>query len=134
MRQVLSNCWDFATEKTAFQELLISRGHLPEMSPKCHPELAGVGIEYSWGKSKMHFRRNTDHVARHLHENIVASMSSSVLTLVRVRRYARRARAYRLAYGSTETSMRKRDIEKMVKNLKVHRSALDKDWKFINES
>ena len=131
---MLCNCWDFATEKTAFQELLISRGHIAEMSPKCHPELAGVGIEYSWGKSKMHFRRNTDHIGKNLHTNIINSMSSSVLTLLRVRRYARRARAYRLAYNSTETTMSKRDIEKIVKNLKVHRSALDGDWKFINES
>ena len=134
MIQALSNCWDFANdgnEQTAFHELLISRGHVPEMSPKCHPEVAGVEVEYSWGKSKMHFRRHTDHVARHLHDNIVASMSPEVLTLTRVRRYARKARAYRRAYSTSSTAMSRRSIEKQVKLYKRHRSALDIDWKFI---
>ena len=134
MVQALSNCWDFANEQTAFQELLLSRGHVPEMSPKCHPEVAGVGVEYSWGKSKMHFRRHTDHVARHLHANIVASMSAEVLTLTRVRRYARKARAYRRAYSTSSTAMSRRSIEKQVKLYKRHRSALDIDWSFIKNS
>ena len=30
----------------------------PIMSPKYHCELAGDGIEYSWGKSKFSFRRS----------------------------------------------------------------------------
>ena len=81
----------------SFQELMVSHGHLAEMSPKCHLELAGVGVEYSWGKAKMHFRRHTDHISRHLHANIEAAMASDVLTLLRVRRYARKARAYRRA-------------------------------------
>ena len=113
---------------------MISHGHLAEMSPKCHPELAGVGVEYSWGKAKMHFRRHTDHVARHLHANIEAAMAPDVLTLLRVRRYARKARAYRRAYETSDTVMAKRDIEKMVKEFKRHRSALDFDWKFIKDS
>ena len=113
---------------------MVSHGHLAEMSPKCHPELAGVGVEYSWGKSKMQFRRHTDHVAHHLHENIQDSMDVSVLTLLRVRRYARKARTYRRAYETSETAISKRDIEKMVKTFKRHRSALDFDWKFIKDS
>ena len=68
---------------------------IPEMSPKCHPELAGVGIEYSWGKAKMYFRRHTDHIGRHQHANIEKAMSPVVLTLARVRKFARKARAYR---------------------------------------
>lgn len=47
MMHVLENCYDFAAEKTAFQWMMLKRGHIPEMSPKCHPEVAGVGIEYS---------------------------------------------------------------------------------------
>ena len=41
---------------------------------------------------------------------------------------------YRRAYETSETAMSKRDIEKMVKTFKGHRSALDFDWKFIKES
>ena len=72
--------------------------------------------------------------ARHLHENIQDSMDVSVLTLLRVRRYARKARTYRRAYETSETAMSKRDIEKMVKTFKRHRSALGFDWKFIKDS
>ncbi|CAN0056590.1 unnamed protein product [Sphacelaria rigidula] len=42
------------------------------MSPKLHPEDAGVGIEYSRGKSKQKFRREiNDEQPGHLHTNIV---------------------------------------------------------------
>ena len=85
----------------------------------------------------MHFRRHTDHVGKHLHKNIIKSMSImiKVLTLLRVRQYARKARAYRKAYESNgEGAMGKDDIEKQIKISRRHRSALDIDWKFINES
>jgi hypothetical protein len=131
---VLGNCWDFATEKTAFQDFMITKGHLPKMSPKCHPELAGVGVEYAWGKSKMHFRRHSDHIARHLHGNIENSMSVEVLTLLRIRRYARKARSYRESYATSEIAMSRIDIEKQVAIRKRHRSSLDIDWKFIKDS
>lgn len=40
--------------------------------PKYHPEVAGVGIEYSWGMSKFKFRRElNDEIAKHLHQTIV---------------------------------------------------------------
>lgn len=32
------------------------RCHCLLLFHKCHPEIAGVGVEYSWGKSKMEFR------------------------------------------------------------------------------
>ena len=132
--QVLVNCWNFATELTAFQELMVSHGHLAEMSRKCHPELAGMGVEYSWGKSKMHFRRHTDHVAKHLHANIKESMAPNISTLLRVRRYARKARSYRRAYETSITAMPKVNIEKIVKMHKCHRVADDFDFAFTNHS
>jgi hypothetical protein len=42
---------------TALQDMLESRGHILVTCVKCHPELAGCGVEYSWGKSKMEFRK-----------------------------------------------------------------------------
>lgn len=128
MVHVLQNCFDFATEKTAFQDMLLKRGHIPEMSPKCHPEVAGVGVEYCWGKAKQHFRRHTDHIGKHLHENIVYCLSKEVQPLRRVRKYARKARAYRRAYEGN-TQMDKEDIEKHVKRQKSHRGFhLDFAW------
>ena len=54
--RVSSECEDFVKEKGALQEIVESRGHILILFPKCHPELAGCGIEYSWGKSKQYFR------------------------------------------------------------------------------
>lgn len=62
---------DFANEKTALQHTVESRGHILLLSPKCHPEVAGVGIEYSWGMSKSKFRREiNDGVPKNLHANV----------------------------------------------------------------
>jgi hypothetical protein len=48
--------------------MIEQRGHILRMCVKRHPELAGVGIEYSWGKLKQKFRRDVnDRVPAHLH-------------------------------------------------------------------
>ncbi|KAJ1387814.1 hypothetical protein B484DRAFT_459831 [Ochromonadaceae sp. CCMP2298] len=55
---VLSRCPDFASEVSALQELLESRGHILIVCVKCHPELAGCGIEYScWNAWNALWRR-----------------------------------------------------------------------------
>ena len=54
-------------------EKLSSRGHILVMSPKCHPELAGVGIENSWGKSALYFRKHNDYMAQNLMSNVLDS-------------------------------------------------------------
>ena len=41
-------------------QVIHARGHILQMSPKCHPELAGHGIEYAWGAAKLRFRRDND--------------------------------------------------------------------------
>ena len=89
LRWVLSECWDFAHEKTGLQELVEQRGHILRMCVKGHPEIAGKGIEYSWGRLKQKYRRDVnDRVAAHLHRNIVTSMSrhEKFLPLARVPR------------------------------------------------
>eukprot|EP00981_Chlorochromonas_danica_P006701 scaffold1462_cov168-Ochromonas_danica.AAC.11 len=63
-RAALDRCTDFSTEMTALEELVNSRGHLLLISPKCHPELAGCCIEYSWGTAKMFYRRDKSSTAR----------------------------------------------------------------------
>jgi hypothetical protein len=124
-KYVLSNCWDFAHEKTALQEYVESRGHILRMCVKGHPELAGAGVEYSWGKAKQKFRRDVnDRVAAHLHQNIVSCFSrlEKFLPLSRVRKFARKTRAYRRAYKEGKPNSHA-DVEKLVKAYKSHRSA-----------
>ena len=134
LKYVLSNCWDFAHEKTALQELVESRGHILRMCVKGHPELAGVGVEYFWGKAKQKFRREiNDKVAANLHKNIVACFSrlEKFLPLSRVRKFARKTRAYRRAYRDG-TPNSHADVEKLVKAYKSHRSADVFDKKFCH--
>ena len=134
LKYVLSNCWDFAHEKTALQELVESRGHILRMCVKGHPELAGVGVEYSWGKAKQMFRRHVnDRVAAHLHKNIVACFSrlDRFLPLSRVRKFARKTRAYRRAFRDGKPNSHA-DVEKLVKAYKSHRSAEVFDKKFCH--
>ena len=78
------------------EELVEQRGHEFDKSPKCHPELAGDGVEYDWGKSKHDFRANNDGSALHLRANIKASFAG----LTRERRFlfSRKARSYKRAY------------------------------------
>lgn len=144
---VLGNCPDFREEKSALQHLVESRGHILIMSPKCHPELAGVGIEYSWGKAKLEFRRKiNDENPKKLEENMLKALSTEmILTLKRIRRFARRTRDYRRTYallGGVESDIdelkRKhgaegyRLIEKMVATCKAHRNIVDMEVNFLN--
>mmetsp|Transcript_46989 Transcript_46989/g.123819 ORF Transcript_46989/g.123819 Transcript_46989/m.123819 type:complete len:759 (+) Transcript_46989:1223-3499(+) len=133
--QVLSSCWDFAHEKTALQEYVESRGHILRMCVKGHPELAGVGIEYSWGRAKQKFRRDVnDRVSGHLHRNIVKCFSREpkFLPLSRIRKYARKTRAYRRAYRDGKSNSLA-SLEKLVKQYKQHRSAEVFDRKFVHD-
>lgn len=44
-------CRDGKGEETALEFFVENRGFCLLMPPSLHPELAGVGIEYSWEKS-----------------------------------------------------------------------------------
>lgn len=68
---ILGNLPDFKNERPALQPLVESRGHILLLSPTFHPELAVVGIEYSWGMSKQKILREiNDEVPKHLHQNM----------------------------------------------------------------
>jgi len=94
--------------KPALQELIYSRGYLLIMRVKCHPEMAGNGIEFAWGIAKLQFRRRlNDRTTTNQSENVAKALSSehvrdkngnlrgAPLPLERVRKYSRRARVYR---------------------------------------
>ena len=51
-RSKLADCEDCQNEKSVLEEMMHSTGDLL-MSPKGHPEVAGKGIEYCWGYSKI---------------------------------------------------------------------------------
>ena len=138
---VLSSCTDFKSEKSALQEILESRGHILITSHKCHPELAGLGIEYCLGISKKHFRRDiNDGVQKNLRKNVIQSLSENSIPLSAKWRFERRTRAYREVYqkirkdGNLEMrDLTFQDIEKMLKIQKTHRNIFDLERRFLQD-
>lgn len=53
----MSNCLDFEEEETLLQSRGREMGVLVDRTPKRHCELAGKGIEYSWGSCAKNFYR-----------------------------------------------------------------------------
>jgi hypothetical protein len=53
----MASCLDFAEEMTALQHVGSELGVSVIITPKFHAELAGEGIEYSWGVTKGVYRR-----------------------------------------------------------------------------
>eukprot|EP00733_Pompholyxophrys_punicea_P000303 Pompholyxophrys_punicea_v1_NODE_71_length_3757_cov_5.265460.p3 type:complete len:154 gc:universal NODE_71_length_3757_cov_5.265460:2540-3001(+) len=136
---VLSNCGDFQREQTALQALYNERGHILLMSVKFHPEMAGLGIEFSWGKSKLEFRRRiNDQIPANLQKNIQNALSTDVLPLSRIRSFARRTRDYRQVYSLYQPNVVDKEgetgydfVEKMRKKRKTHRNIVDLEVKFL---
>ena len=56
LKFLMASCTDFEEEETMLQAMASKMGVLVDRSPKCHCEIAGEGIEYSWALSKNHYR------------------------------------------------------------------------------
>ena len=132
--RVLGECADFVNEVSMLEQMMVDRGHMLLKSPKCHPELAGCGIEYSWGKIKWEFRRHTnDGVADHLHDNIVKAMERG-MTLERSWKFERRTRDYRRSYLEFTASgkdITHKGLEDMRKSYSTHRNIAEIERVFI---
>jgi hypothetical protein len=97
---MLKGCADFKNEKTQMMYICDLLGARLELTPKCHPEIAGRGIEYAWGYSKLRFRQDfNDAVAANLRDNVMKSLDRQVITTNRIRKFARKAREYKLTYA-----------------------------------
>ncbi len=119
---------------------------------KHHCKFAGEGIEYSWGCSKNEYRGkpiNLQWKKEYFRQTVRDCLLRDVLTTERVQKFSARARAYMLAYLALErnidtstASMNTAEtsnsavvkIEKMVKQFKTHRCALDFDGGFIKST
>jgi hypothetical protein len=146
LRSILSNCEDFKNEKSKLECLVEELGGNCRMTPKVHPEIAGVGIKYNWSYAKLKYRKESnDGIAAHLEENVKKALSpESALTISRTGKFARKAREYKLTYfflisiliqtDSTQGGderMAEETIESITKAFKAHRCALDSNYAFI---
>ena len=144
---LLSACKDFINETTLLQDTLAKRGVNVIRTPKAHAELAGEGIEYTWGNTKNNYRRlpMKDKSSKDKFMNSVRKvLSREKLTNKQIRLFARKARAYTCAYYAFDNELLKDSavmlgisgedtlphIEKLQKTFKTHRCALDFDKKF----
>ncbi len=42
---------DFVNQPTVLERMFREKGHIVVASPRYHPQLAGLGIEYCWGEA-----------------------------------------------------------------------------------
>jgi len=176
LRALLEQCNDFTNELSALQFLGQEIGVLVNATPKYHAELAGEGIEYSWGYSKSVYRHAplTKKKGRQNFFELVEMCCDPVVHLhkERVRKMAKRARSYICTYhcldvhngqadnrqladqpvdpalaatGSAHTQQQPHNenplaqkqklqfikIEKLMKQFRSHRCALDFDANFV---
>ncbi len=103
-------------------------------------------MQYDWGYAKLKYRKEiNDGIAAHLEENVKKALSPELtVTISRTRKFARKAREYKLtcfflismltqtdsARGGDER-LAKETIESITKAFKAHRCALDSNYAFI---
>ena len=143
LKCLMASCLDFAEELTALQHVGSQLGVSVIITPKFHAELAGEGVEYSWGITKGLYRRKPllSKKGKESFRKLVCEVTSrDILKTATIRKLSRRARAYICAYYSIYESQNKGDttkltlplIERVVKAFKTHRAALDFDAGFVN--
>ena len=97
---MLKECNNFLNEQTELPYMLALLGILAWLTPKCHPEISGHGVEYTWGYGKFQFRcKYNNVVAKHLNQNVLNSLDHKVITVNRIRKISRKAREYKLTYA-----------------------------------
>ena len=113
---------DFLEQETLLQYYAKELGVETDRSPVCHPEIAGEGIEFNWGCSKVYYRGQP--IARKRSKNNFYSLVDEclgprVLHIKQCRSNARRARSYMLAYKVLEDSYKSGDTQTEEKDIKV---------------
>lgn len=105
LKAMLAALPDFQQEKTLLQHHVEGRS-VPNgqqimliRSPKCHPEVAGEGIEYAWAVAKQWYRRlplSKKKSKENFRKNVTQSMKN--ITVRAMRSMSKRAREYIVAY------------------------------------
>ncbi|KAI2491822.1 hypothetical protein MHU86_22728 [Fragilaria crotonensis] len=158
LRYLMGSCTDFQEEETALQHLGSQLGSKVIFTPKFHCEFAGEGIEYNWAHAKAKMRatplREKKGRANFIKLVKKCICPETVLTKERVSKFAARARAYICTYYllshreeedpnaaderhvpsihiSHKQQLLYKEIERLMKQFKTHRCALDFDQGFV---
>ena len=142
LRRLMGLCHDFLNKEGMLQHIAKSIGVEVLLTPKCHAELAGEGVEYVWGGAKSEYRRLSLAEKRgkdNFKDSLRYCLSEKVIPIDRVRKYARRARQYLMAYYAVDTGQVDQQtqhectkhgpvaLDKLIGNFKTHRCAFDFD-------
>ena len=149
---------DFLEQETLLQYYSKKLGVQSDRTPISHPEVAGEGIEFDWGASKLNYRSRPlceKRSKEKFHKLVSHALSKAVLSVHQCRHNARRARNYMLAYkslkshydmngaaiSSTDNKDDKFDIRlshslieqcvKLFQKRRTHRNVSDFDMKYI---
>ncbi len=146
LKHLLGECLDFEEEEAMLQAMGCSLGVLVDRTPKCHPELAGEGIEYSWGCAKNYYRRLPleEKRKKKFMGSVRKSLAMEVLNQECVIKFSKQAREYIMSYhtiwleqqqtGEHDPVVTPMKIEKLAKEFKTHRCTLDFEYKYIQEN
>ena len=154
LKHLMASCTDFEEEETMLQSMASKMGVSVDRSPKCHCEIAGEGIEYSWACAKNHYRQillDKKRGKENFMKSVRECIAKAVITRERVQKFARRARHYivgnhvlhqmqqgliesangeQLQDSSGNLAIIPAKLEQMVKKFKTHRCAMDFDHSF----
>ena len=101
IKRMISTQPDFLQQKTILQHYCKELGALSNRTPDAHCKIAGEGIKFDWGFSKMMYRSKPMSEKQNkskFHKLVKSVLSSTTLTLSVCRSSAHRARQYMLAY------------------------------------
>jgi hypothetical protein len=124
--QLIKKQPDFIGELTLLQYYAKKMGATVDRSPKCHPEIAGEGIEYVWALAKLYYRGKPierKRTKKKYRELVDECLSVVNLTKTRVRKCSRRAREYMLAYLAYD-AIKKEHEDRMTRS-RVSNTAAD---------
>ena len=106
LAQAFQACANVQSQKSLLEKVVYERGHLLVLSPKYHPELAGVGVEYCWGHSKYRFRNHfNDLVAKNLKSNVLKTCAPAELSHEVVLAFARKTKECQMVYKTIKMEM-----------------------------
>ena len=142
---ILGECADFKNEVSVLQKIADKYNAVVWFTPKYHCEIAGEGVEYAWGYGKRIYRRvpMKEKKKKQDFESLVKRIfSRETISSTVIRRFSGRARQYICSYHVLHNQQKQGDlkeklsislaeVEKVAKQFKTHRCALDFDFRFI---
>ena len=105
--RLINKCRYFSEEDTKLQYIGRKLGATVERTPKCHRELAGEGIKYTWGRAKSQYHMLKFKYKRGLIillKSLWHCISHDIITTELFGKYSANSRPYMKSYHSLRDS------------------------------